>query len=85
MVLSVCGNIILSCILTHTLGVKALILAALLMVMAGLIFIQFKNIFLIGLASLIGIISITGNETGPFKAIEQRYLSNLIYRAVQTS
>lgn len=69
--LAVGANILFAIIFTSNANskgtFKTLILASLLMIMSGLIFTLFKNFFLLALASALGIISVTGNETGPFQ------------------
>lgn len=56
---------------------RALIIGALLMVLAGTAFLFTRNIALLILAAIIGVISPSGNEIGPFLSIEQAALSQL--------
>jgi MFS family permease len=55
-----------------------LILGAVLMVMAGVVFLLTRNPLLLTAAAIIGVISPSGNEIGPFLSIEQAALTQLI-------
>ena len=55
-----------------------LLLGSLLMVMAGLVFLLTSNPIWLTFAAIIGIISPSGNEIGPFLSIEQAALSQLV-------
>src|SRR5512136_1488426 len=57
---------------------KMLLLGAGLMIMAGLVFSLTGNIILLMLAGIIGVISPSGNEIGPFLSLEQAALSQLL-------
>jgi len=57
---------------------RTLILGALLMVGAGVAFILTRNIILLIAAAIIGVISPSGNEIGPFLSVEQAGLTQLI-------
>ena len=57
---------------------KTLIIGALLMAGAGLGFVLTREYFLLVIAAIIGVISPSGNEIGPFLSIEQAGLSQLI-------
>ncbi len=57
---------------------KMLLLGSLLMVMAGLVFLVTSNPIWLTSAAIIGIISPSGNEIGPFLSIEQAALSQLV-------
>jgi len=57
---------------------RTLLIGALLMIGAGLVFIFTKNPVLLMLAAIIGVISPSGNEIGPFLAVEQAGLTQLI-------
>jgi MFS family permease len=61
-----------------------LILGALLMAGAGLAFVLTRNIVLLVMAAIIGVISPGGNEIGPFLSVEQASLSQLIPNARRT-
>jgi MFS family permease len=49
-----------------------------LMVLAAVIFVMTRNFYLLLLASMIGVISPSGNEVGPFLSIEQASLTQLV-------
>ena len=55
-----------------------LLLGAALMIMSGLVFLLTTNPLWITVAAIIGIISPSGNEIGPFLSIEQAALSQLV-------
>jgi MFS family permease len=57
---------------------RTLILGALLMAGAGLAFVLTRNIVLLIVAAVIGVISPSGNEIGPFLAVEQAGLTQLV-------
>ena len=57
---------------------RTLIVGALLMIGAGLVFILTRNLFLLMAAAIIGVISPSGNEIGPFLSVEQAGLTHLI-------
>jgi MFS family permease len=57
---------------------RTLIVGALLMVGAGVIFIFTRNPFILALAAIIGVISPSGNEIGPFLSLEQASLTQLV-------
>ncbi len=57
---------------------RTLILGALLMLGAGVVFIATRNVYLLMAAAIIGVISPSGNEIGPFLSVEQASLSHLL-------
>ena len=57
---------------------RTLILGALLMVGAGIAFVLTRNVVLLVVAAIVGVISPSGNEIGPFLSVEQAGLSQLI-------
>jgi MFS family permease len=57
---------------------RTLILGAFLMLGAGIAFLLTRNIVLLMAAAIIGVISPSGNEIGPFLSVEQAGLSQLI-------
>ena len=57
---------------------RMLLLGALLMILAGVVFLLTRNLFLLTAAAIIGVISPSGNEIGPFLSIEQAALSQLV-------
>ena len=64
---------------------KMLIAGSLLMLLAGIAFIFTNNPILLTLAAIVGIISPSGNEIGPFLSIEQAALSQLIPNEKRTA
>jgi MFS family permease len=57
---------------------RMLILGACLMTLAGVVFIFTGNVVLLTLAAVVGVISPSGNEIGPFLSIEQAGLTQLV-------
>src|SRR6266545_5717080 len=57
---------------------RTLILGALLMAGAGLTFVLTRNFILLIIAAIIGVISPSGNEIGPFLSVEQAGLTQLV-------
>ncbi|MGE5249056.1 MAG: MFS transporter [Bacteroidota bacterium] len=57
---------------------RTLILGALLMLGAGLAFLLTRNFLLLAAAAIIGVISPSGNEIGPFLSVEQAALTQLL-------
>ncbi len=57
---------------------RTLLVGALLMLGAGLVFIFTNNIVLLMAAAIIGVISPSGNEIGPFLSVEQAGLTQII-------
>lgn len=57
---------------------RMLLIGSALMVLAGVVFSLTSNFFLLLVASIIGVISPTGNEVGPFLSIEQAALSQIV-------
>jgi MFS family permease len=64
---------------------KMLLLSTLLMIFAGVLFITTDYFILLLFAAIIGVISPTGNEIGPFLSIEQATLSQLLPDKKRTS
>jgi MFS family permease len=63
---------------------RMLILGAVLMVLAGVVFALTSNPILLIAAAVVGVISPSGNEIGPFLSIEQASLSHLVSDARRT-
>ena len=61
-----------------------LIVGAVLMLFAGVVFVLTNNFWILLIAATIGVISPSGNEVGPFLAIEQAGLSHLIPGKLRT-
>jgi MFS family permease len=57
---------------------RTLLVGALLMIAAGLVFILTNNPLLLMAAAIIGVISPSGNEIGPFLSVEQAGLTQLV-------
>ncbi len=57
---------------------KMLLLGSLLMILGGVVFVLTHNPVLLTLATIIGIISPSGNEISPFLSIEQAALAQLV-------
>lgn len=57
---------------------RMLIIGSGLIILAGVVFSTTSSFFLLLLAAIIGVISPTGNEVGPFLSIEQAALSQII-------
>jgi MFS family permease len=57
---------------------RTLVIGAVLMLGAGLVFIVTRNPLLLMVAAIIGVISPSGNEIGPFLAVEQAGLTQLV-------
>jgi MFS family permease len=64
---------------------RALLIGALLMLGAGLVFIATNNIVLLMAAAIIGVISPSGNEIGPFLSVEQAGLTQIIPNEKRTN
>ncbi|KAF4635969.1 hypothetical protein G7Y89_g2120 [Cudoniella acicularis] len=81
MTLTLVGDTVISLVLTlfaDALGRKAILgLGALLMAMSGVIFALFGNYWILLIAAIVGVISPSGNEIGPFRAIEESTLAHL--------
>jgi len=63
---------------------RTLIIGALLMFAAGVVFIISHNIVVLMAAAIIGVISPSGNEIGPFLSVEQAALTQLLPDARRT-
>ncbi len=63
---------------------RMLILGAVLMLLAGVVFAVTSNIVLLALAAIIGVLSPSGNEIGPFLSIEQAALSQIVPNSERT-
>jgi MFS family permease len=63
---------------------RILILGALLMAGAGIAFIVTRNVFLLIIAAIVGVISPSGNDIGPFLSVEQAGLTQLISNQKRT-
>lgn len=81
MTLTLVGDVLIGFLLTlvaDTLGRrKILALGALLMVVSGIVFAISGNYWVLLVAAIFGVISPSGNEVGPFRAIEESTLAHL--------
>ncbi|OJJ08953.1 hypothetical protein ASPVEDRAFT_48073 [Aspergillus versicolor CBS 583.65] len=81
MTLTLVGDVAISFLLTlfaDALGRRAVLtLGSALMVGSGIIFALFGNYWLLLAAAVFGVISPSGNEVGPFKAVEESTLAHL--------
>ncbi|PVH74446.1 MFS general substrate transporter [Cadophora sp. DSE1049] len=81
MTLTLIGDTILSFILTifaDALGRRAiLLLGAVLMTVSGVVFALVGNYWVLLIAAIVGVISPSGNEIGPFRAIEESTIAQL--------
>jgi len=64
---------------------KMLIVGAVLLMAAGIVFALTKNYWLLLAAATIGVISPSGNEVGPFLSIEQASLSQIVSGTARTA
>ncbi len=80
--LTLAGDAVISLLLTTSADrfgrKRTLIIGALLMLMAGVVFILTSNIVILIAAAVIGVISPSGNEIGPFLSVEQAGLTQII-------
>jgi len=63
---------------------RMLVLGAALMVLAGLAFLCSRNPLWLTIAAVVGVISPSGNEIGPFLSIEQAGLSSIVSDSLRT-
>ncbi len=63
---------------------RTLLVGAMLMISAGVVFVITGDIFLLMIAAIVGVISPSGNEIGPFLSVEQAGLTQLISNADRT-
>ena len=63
---------------------RMLVIGALLMAAAGLVFASTRTLWLLVVAGTVGVISPSGNEVGPFLSIEQAALSHVVTDRTRT-
>lgn len=84
MTLTLLGDVVISFLLTAVTDQvgrrKVLTVGAALMVMSGFVFAYFGNYWILVIASIFGVISPSGNEIGPFRAVEESILAQLTER-----
>jgi para-aminobenzoate synthetase len=82
MSLTLLGDVVISLLLTliaDTLGRRrTLLLGAVSMAISGAVFATTSNYVALLLAAIIGVISPSGNEIGPFRAVEESTLAHLV-------
>ncbi|KAL1296760.1 hypothetical protein AAFC00_000226 [Neodothiora populina] len=87
MTLTLVGDVVISFFLTlfaDRLGRKMiLVVGSLLMVGSGIVFGLTSNFYLLLLAAVFGVISPSGNEVGPFRAVEESTLAHLTPEAAR--
>lgn len=85
MTLTLVGDVLLSLLLTFVadgLGRRlVLFLGGVLMTASGIVFALSENYFVLLIAAVLGVISPSGNEIGPFRALEESTLSHLTVQA----
>ena len=81
MTLTLIGDVAISLLLTviaDALGRRRiLILGALLLTFSGVVFATVENYWVLLVAAIVGVISPSGNEIGPFRAVEESTLAQL--------
>ncbi len=84
MTLTLAGDVLLSLLLTlvaDRVGRRRTLLAgSVLMISSGCVFALSENYWLLLLAAIVGVVSATGGDFGPFRAIEESMLSELTSR-----
>jgi len=89
MTLTLIGDVVISLVLTliaDRVGRRRLLaLGSLLMTASGIVFAFVGNFWVLLAASVVGVISPSGNEIGPFKAIEESTISQLTPSADRSS
>lgn len=63
---------------------RTLIVGALLMVLAGVVFLLSRDPIVLAVAAIVGVISPSGNEIGPFLSVEQAGLTQLVTDKART-
>ncbi|GES60604.1 MFS transporter [Aspergillus terreus] len=83
MTLTLVGDVVISFFLTlfaDAMGRKAVLaLGSALMVASGVVFGLFANYWALLIAAVVGVISPSGNEIGPFRAVEESTLAHLTH------
>jgi MFS family permease len=86
--LTLAGDTLVSLVMTtraDRIGRRRMLVAgALLMVAAGLVFASATNFWLLVVAGIVGVISPSGQEVGPFLSIEQAALSHVVTDSTRT-
>ena len=75
MTLTLVGDVFLGTVLTliaDRVGRRRVLLAgSFLMVVTGTVFALFENFWILLLAAIVGVVSVTGGDFGPFRSIEE--------------
>lgn len=81
MTLTLFGDVLLSLLLTlvaDKLGRRRILfMGSVMMAGSGVVFAMFENFWILLIAAVVGIISVTGADCGPFRAVEESILSGL--------
>jgi MFS family permease len=81
MTLTLLGDVVLSLLLTlvaDKLGRRRILLGgSVMMMLSGVVFAMSENFWVLLLAAVVGVISVTGADCGPFRAVEESVLSGL--------
>ncbi|KAK5064309.1 hypothetical protein LTR84_000142 [Exophiala bonariae] len=81
MTLTLLGDVFLGTFLTliaDRVGRRKMLMAgSVLMVLSGIVFAIFENFWILLMAAILGVISVTGGDFGPFRSIEESMLSQL--------
>lgn len=81
MSLTLAGDVVLGTILTLVADKvgrrKILMCGSVLMILSGTVFAVFENFWVLLFAAVVGVISATGGDFGPFRAIEESMISQL--------
>jgi MFS family permease len=81
MTLTLVGDVVLGLLLTLVADKvgrrRTLVAGSLMMIASGTIFAVFENFWILLFAAVIGVISVTGGDFGPFRAIEESIISHL--------
>ncbi|ETI29370.1 hypothetical protein G647_01823 [Cladophialophora carrionii CBS 160.54] len=81
MTLTLLGDVFLGTFLTliaDRVGRRRVLMGgSVLMIISGLVFAVFENFWILLLAAILGVISVTGGDFGPFRSIEESVLSQL--------
>lgn len=80
MTLTLLGDVFLGTFLTliaDRVGRRRMLMAgSVLMILSGIVFAVFENFWILLMAAILGVISVTGGDFGPFRSIEE-YVSHL--------
>ena len=87
--LTLAGDVVVSLFLTtradRTGRRRMLVIGAVLMIAAGVVFASTHALWLLTIAGIVGVISPSGHEVGPFLSIEQAALSHVVTDRTRTS